>query len=129
LLKEFLQGKGDFLLVGEGVASAKDVGVDGGEAIEGDADASAGDFFGQLIDGETDGSGGIVLAGPNEMRGDAGQDIAEAEDDFLRLFAGLWSGILIAGGGHCRCNSSKYREKSEGLGGVFKKGMRFAATQ
>jgi hypothetical protein len=100
LLKQFLQRELDFLLAGEGAAVAKDIGADGSEALEGDADAAPGDFFRQFIDGEVDPGHRIVRSGPEEMSGDPGQNIAEAKDNFLLLFARFWSGFRIAGGGH-----------------------------
>jgi hypothetical protein len=50
LFEKLLQWEGDFLFAREGAAIPEYRGTDGREALEGDADAAAGDFFCQLLD-------------------------------------------------------------------------------
>jgi hypothetical protein len=97
LLEELLKRELDLLLAGEGGAIAKDLRACGCEALQRDAYATAGDFLGELVDGEADLGFDVVGAGPEEMGGDARQDIAEVEDDLLVL---LWIGFRVAGQVH-----------------------------
>jgi hypothetical protein len=84
-----LQREGDFLLAVKCAAIPEDPGVNGGEALERDADSPAGDFLRELIDSETDLRGDVMRPWLEEVRRNARQYIAEAKYDLL-LLLGLW---------------------------------------
>ena len=100
LFEEFLQRELDFLLAREVVAIAKDIGPGGGKAPQRDADTATGDFLGQLLDGKVDLCHRVVTARLDKVRRHPGQNIGEAQDDFLLFFARFWIGFRIARGGH-----------------------------
>jgi hypothetical protein len=89
LFEQLLQRKRNFLFPGKSADFPEHFRTDGREALERDADAAAGDFFRQLIDGKSDLRGDVVRPWFEEMGGYTGQDIAKAKKYLLLLLGGV----------------------------------------
>jgi len=95
-----LQRQGNLLVARKCAAVPEYLRTDRGETLEGYADAAAGDFFREFIDGEADLGHRVVRTRLEKVRRNLGKDIAEAKEDFLLVIRGFRSGFRCAGGVH-----------------------------
>jgi hypothetical protein len=80
-----LQWQGHLLFAGEGAAVPEDGRADRRQPPQRHADPASGDFFCQLLDGESDFRGGVMGPWLQEVGGNTGKNITEVKYDLLFL--------------------------------------------